>query len=1124
MKEISNDHDGSEAMESDENEGSEAMEDSYENSFMDDGENSVDSKKSVSDRNDNSLDKCVDGESNDSHEDLGNELKDGESVDGDAENPEENEIRNELSVESHEEDSQNGYPENEESFVKRSHASSPASNSLRQSPSEDGDIGGDEDDVEHDEIKKKSSDDADENKVVVSEKDESNSSHSSKDKWKLVNGNKEDKESNKNDSESKDDVPEVKDDLISKETGSDENMDVDKGNETEAKPDDDLDDQKDEEKTGDDVKDVAGAPIETRRRSLRTAARKPVVETVTKLNKGEKSPRRGKGSSSIKSDKSPVKDEKNHTSPTKLPKEKPVPKLEPMSEEILEEAKFPQFLRDTITLGCYVPILDKNTNHVKLKEGESLLEAPSLSMPLLLKKPDAINKNVTLKRDKDETIKKGVFQMKPYFSSSVGEFLIGIGLSRVTEWYEKDMIKVKQRQIKRDGQSQEADDALQEHKNFFARAKQANEPFHFEMKKCESCEFKSESQLVMQGHLLIPHITSRREFKCNFCTFITRDHKAVLFHMEALHNRKGTLDLPSQFFYDCPFCTFETNLKTKATSHINKCQRYFLAARNQGPPGDWENPAVTAKPITLSDIKSYEMCVAAASVVARSSASPKNMQQRGVGRPVGSIRSIRPATPQFKPLSSQSNLSLYQQLVTASLKEGNSMASSLMQKHRFPSPKLNTGGKPEITLAVPGGQIYHVVNNGQVVPVINQAASGSQFLLSPAQNTSGPPQPVALFPNLATTSANSRNSISLIPSASAAVKRLPSSTTLMPTIASPANLAKLQQQQQSSNLPKLQGPYTTVQTAAKSSTNPLMGNTTFVICEICDGYLKDLEQLRTHMLWIHKVKIHPKMLSSRPPLNCQKCQWRFFTDQGLERHLLGAHGLVTSNMQELANKNQDGGRCTVCGRVYVCKLVSHMNQVHKATLKPAHLSYKCTVCSATFNLYKLFENHVYMFHSGSVKRSATDDAGSAKKKLQSMELTVVPLKKVDKPAPASVRTSLPPPMKLPAVEPLPIAEPTLPTPVAPIQLKKNFEFAESVEKTRIRISNDNTGDIVRCQDCGRKVRSLYMHMRARHTRKCKVKLCRIEKCEKCLSSFDGMVVLHTADFQGSEDESDELPK
>jgi len=69
------------------------------------------------------------------------------------------------------------------------------------------------------------------------------------------------------------------------------------------------------------------------------------------------------------------------------------------------------------------------------------------------------------------------------------------------------------------------------------------------------------------------------------------------------------------------------------------------------------------------------------------------------------------------------------------------------------------------------------------------------------------------------------------------------------------------------------------------------------------------------MQWIHKVKIHPKMIHNRPPLNCQKCQCRFFTDQGLERHLLGSHGLVTSSMQEAANRGQDGGRCPICGKV-----------------------------------------------------------------------------------------------------------------------------------------------------------------------------------------------------------------
>lgn len=132
------------------------------------------------------------------------------------------------------------------------------------------------------------------------------------------------------------------------------------------------------------------------------------------------------------------------------------------------------------------------------------------------------------------------------------------------------------------------------------------------------------------------------------------------------------------------------------------------------------------------------------------------------------------------------------------------------------------------------------------------------------------------------------------------------------------------------------------------------------------------------------------MIYNKPPLNCQKCQFRFFTDQGLERHLLGSHGLVTSSMQEAANKGQDNGRCPLCGKVntgvniskcsfhlskwilcqvYQWKLLAHVAKDHNVTLKPAHLSYKCTVCTATFGMYKLFESHVYSAHSMNSKRS-----------------------------------------------------------------------------------------------------------------------------------------------------------
>ncbi|XP_011861037.1 PREDICTED: uncharacterized protein LOC105558122 isoform X2 [Vollenhovia emeryi] len=189
-------------------------------------------------------------------------------------------------------------------------------------------------------------------------------------------------------------------------------------------------------------------------------------------------------------------------------------------------------------------------------------------------------------------------------------------------------------------------------------------------------------------------------------------------------------------------------------------------------------------------------------------------------------------------------------------------------------------------------------------------------------------------------------------------------------------------------------PRTTSQTSIPGSgtSSKSAGKNTFVICEICDGYIKDLEQLRNHMQWIHKVKIHPKMIYNRPPLNCQKCQFRFFTDQGLERHLLGSHGLVTSSMQEAANKGKDAGRCPACGRVYQWKLLNHVARDHGMTLKPAHLSYKCTVCTATFGMYKQFENHVYSAHSVVAKRVMDKKNAPASPSSRSNDSLLKPLK------------------------------------------------------------------------------------------------------------------------------------
>lgn len=91
-------------------------------------------------------------------------------------------------------------------------------------------------------------------------------------------------------------------------------------------------------------------------------------------------------------------------------------------------------------------------------------------------------------------------------------------------------------------------------------------------------------------------------------------------------------------------------------------------------------------------------------------------------------------------------------------------------------------------------------------------------------------------------------------------------------------------------------------------------------------------------------------------------------------------------------------------QVFQWKLLNHVSRDHNMTLKPAHLSYKCTVCTATFGMYKLFENHVYSAHSTVAKKdnnknksstsTASSSGGSSNSLLKPLrindEITIIP--------------------------------------------------------------------------------------------------------------------------------------
>lgn len=176
-----------------------------------------------------------------------------------------------------------------------------------------------------------------------------------------------------------------------------------------------------------------------------------------------------------------------------------------------------------------------------------------------------------------------------YFDLPLGKFFMTIGMNLVQEFVQTDLLRTTKRKHSKGGASAETQMAINSLIKNLEFSKENNEPFHLDLKKCEFCNFKTESALAMQHHLETPHMRNY-VYKCNFCPVEVRSPHDILFHMEAEHNTRGRLER-SPAFHQCPNCPFEDNQKGKLSRHIMACQKKFRPERNLEPALDWEPPA-----------------------------------------------------------------------------------------------------------------------------------------------------------------------------------------------------------------------------------------------------------------------------------------------------------------------------------------------------------------------------------------------------------------------------------------------------------------------------------------------------------------------------------------------------
>jgi hypothetical protein len=218
------------------------------------------------------------------------------------------------------------------------------------------------------------------------------------------------------------------------------------------------------------------------------------------------------------------------------------------------------------------------------KVEEDTDDEPEVEEVEQLPKSDKENKEPEKKEEKKETEPN----KDTYFSSTLGKFFIDLGMNLVQEFVQKDLLRQQMRRSQKD-KSAAVIHAINSLQKNLDDSREQNELFHYQLKKCRFCSFRTESRIVLQNHLETPHMKNG-VYRCNFCEYETKIPQEVLFHMDSVHGVKGKMER-APYFHQCPQCPFEDNGKGKLTRHKMGCDKRFKAEINQAAEREWDPPA-----------------------------------------------------------------------------------------------------------------------------------------------------------------------------------------------------------------------------------------------------------------------------------------------------------------------------------------------------------------------------------------------------------------------------------------------------------------------------------------------------------------------------------------------------
>lgn len=138
-----------------------------------------------------------------------------------------------------------------------------------------------------------------------------------------------------------------------------------------------------------------------------------------------------------------------------------------------------------------------------------------------------------------------------------------------------------------------------------------------------------------------------------------------------------------------------------------------------------------------------------------------------------------------------------------------------------------------------------------------------------------------------------------------------------------------------------------------------------LICEICGKLVDGREALWGHFRSTHHVELCCTTMRDKEPwMKCDVCSGRFWTYQGLSRHLLLAHNrALATSFTSGAPVTPAIARCHICGGSQTSNPLSHFSACHNVTLLEMYHAKLCCICNRKVNSGRAFEEHMVEQHS-----------------------------------------------------------------------------------------------------------------------------------------------------------------